>query len=186
MLKRIVLGVVGVLGLGLVVIGGLAATKPATFQVERSATLAARPDAIYPNIEDFHRWAAWSPWEKLDPQMRKSYTGPERGTGAGYAWSGNSDVGQGRMSITDARPNEQVTIRLEFIEPFAATNETVYTLKPVAAGTEVTWSMNGPNSFAGKVMSVFVDMDKMIGNDFEEGLANLKRVSETEAASATK
>lgn len=186
MLKRIAIGVVGVLGLIVVVIVGLAATKPATLQVERSATIAAPPSAIYPNIEDFHRWAAWSPWEKLDPQMRKSYTGPERGTGAGYAWSGNSDVGQGRMSITEARPNEQVTIDLEFIEPFAATNETVYILKPTAAGTEVTWSMNGPNSFAGKVMSIFVDMDEMIGRDFEEGLANLKRISENEAARATK
>jgi hypothetical protein len=183
MLKKIVLGVLGVVSLGIVVIVGLAATKPATFRVERTATIAAPPAVIFANLDDFHRYGAWSPWEKLDPQMRKDYSGPERGPGASYAWSGNSDVGRGRMSITESRPNEHLKVLLEFIEPFAATNTTEYDLKPTPVGTEIIWSMHGPNSFAGKVMSVFADMDTMIGKDFEEGLANLKRVSETEAAS---
>jgi uncharacterized protein YndB with AHSA1/START domain len=183
-IKKIMLGIGGVVALAIVVIVGLAATKPATFRVERKTTIEASPDAVFPNLEDFHRWGSWSPWEKLDPQMHKTYGGPASGPGSTYAWSGNDDVGEGRMTVISTRPNERVEVKLEFLKPFEATNTTVYELTPVSGGTEVTWSMEGPNSFMGKVISVFADMDAMIGKDFEEGLANLKRVSETGAAAA--
>lgn len=181
MTKKILLGIAGALALVVVVVIGLAASKPATFRVERGATIGAPPTAVFSNLEDFHRWAEWSPWEKLDPQMQRTHGGPPNGPGATYAWSGNDDVGEGRMTVLATKPNERVEIKLEFLKPFEATNTTIFALKPVSGGTEVSWSMEGPNSFIGKVMSVFADMDAMIGKDFEAGLANLKRVSEAAA-----
>jgi uncharacterized protein YndB with AHSA1/START domain len=186
MLKKVLLGILGVLVL---LVGGvlaLASTKPDTFSVERHTTIAASPAIVYANLDDFHRWAAWSPWEKLDPGMKKTYGGPAKGVGSTYAWSGNDDVGEGRMTVLESDPNRRLVVRLEFIKPFATTSTTVYTLEPAAAGgTELTWSMDGPNSFPGKIMSVFVDMDAMIGKDFEKGLADLKRISESGTASAS-
>ncbi|MDX2051232.1 MAG: SRPBCC family protein [Polyangiaceae bacterium] len=178
MVKKVLLGIGGVLVVAILAVCGLAATKPATFRVERRTVIATPPEAVFPHLEDFHQWAAWSPWEKLDPGMQKTFGGAARGKGATYAWRGNDDVGEGNMTIIESRPNEQLSIRLEFLKPFAATNTTMYTLKPQSNGTEITWAMEGPNSFIGKVMSVFISMDAMIGKDFEEGLANLKRLSE--------
>jgi hypothetical protein len=186
MLKKILLGVVGVVVLVVGAVLLIAATKPATFKVERQTVIKAPSAAIFPNLADFHRWGAWSPWEHLDPQMRKTYSGPPTGVGSSYSWIGNSDVGEGRMTVLESVPNEALTLKLEFLKPFEATNTTTYTLRPVSGdnGTQVTWSMEGPNSFMGKVMSVFASMDSMIGKDFELGLANLKRVSESSPSAA--
>ena len=158
-----------------------AATKPDTFTVQRMATINAPADSIYPHIIDFRRWNAWSPWERLDPSMRKSISGAPSGKGAVYAWQGNSDVGQGRMEITEANPPSKVEIKLDFTEPWESTNQTVFTLEPMGNATNVTWTMQGPNQYLGKLMSVFVDMDKMIGKDFERGLTSLKAISEKRA-----
>lgn len=185
-IKKILLAVGGVFALALAVVLGLAATKPSTLHVERKATLSAPPEAVFPHIDDFHRWVAWSPWEKLDPSMSKTYSEPSRGAGATYAWSGNRNIGAGKMTVLESRPNEQISIRLEFFKPFASTNSAVFMLKPAAGGTEVTWAMDGPNNFMGKVMSVFIDMDAMIGENFATGLAELGRVSERGALASAK
>ena len=182
-MKKILLGIAGVLGVAIVVILIIAATKPDTFHVERKTTSSAAPSAVYANVEDFHRWAQWSPWEKLDPGMSKTFSGSAHGPGAVYEWKGNKDVGEGRMTITESRDNERVQIRLQFLEPFPADNRTTFTLAPAGGGTEITWAMDGANTFMGKVMSVFVDMDSLVGGDFERGLVNLKQVSEGAHAS---
>ena len=181
MLKKILAGVAIVIAVLLIVI----ATRPAQFEVVRSAHISASPAIVFPLIDDFHAWTTWSPWEKLDPNLNRQYSGAQRGTGAEYAWSGNDQVGSGSMTITESRAPEQVVIRLEFKEPFEATNVTTFTLKPESAGSEVSWSMAGDNNFVGKAMSLFMDMDQMIGKDFERGLGNLKAIAETRASSAT-
>ena len=177
-MKRVLLAAAGVLAIGLFTLLGVAAGKPATFRIERMTSIAAPPEKVYANIEDFHRWPDWQPWEHLDPHMNKRFSGPEHGQGAVYEWQGNKEVGKGRMTIIAARPNERVVVRLEFLEPFPADNRAVFTLVPKAGVTEVSWAMEGPNSFMGKVISVFVDMDKMLGGDFQRGLATLKQLSE--------
>jgi uncharacterized protein YndB with AHSA1/START domain len=177
-MKKVLLGIAAVLGLALVVILGLAATKPATFRVEREANIAAPPETVFAELNDFHRWADWSPWEKLDPQMRKQYSGSPTGQGAVYEWDGNSQAGQGRMTITESKPSERVVIHLEFIKPFSGDNQTTFSVAAANGGSHVHWLMTGPNSFTSKVMSVFANLDALIGPDFERGLANLKAVCE--------
>ena len=162
----------------------LAAKKPATFRIARSIRIAAPPERIFALIEDFRAWSAWSPWEKRDPALKRSYAGAPRGQGAVYAWEGNRNVGQGRMEIVDAPAPSRVAIQLDFLKPFKARNTAEFTLVPQGDATEVTWTMTGPNVFAGKVMSVFMDMDRMIGRDFEQGLANLKAAAEGRAAAS--
>jgi len=178
MLKKVLAGLALAIAVLLIVI----ATRPAQFTVTRSARIGAAPDVVFPLIDDFHAWTNWSPWEKLDPDLKREYSGAPRGTGAQYAWSGNDQVGKGSMTITDSRPSERVEIRLEFKEPFAATNVTTFSLKPAASGTEVEWAMAGDNNFMGKAMSLFMDMDQMVGKDFEQGLGNLRGVAEARAA----
>jgi uncharacterized protein YndB with AHSA1/START domain len=156
----------------------LAATKPDSFRVERSTSIKAPPEKIFPLINDFHRWGAWSPFEKLDPAMRRRLGGAESGEGAVYEWEGNSQAGKGRMEIVESTPPSKVSIKLDFLKPFESHNTADFTLEPTADSTRVTWAMHGPNVFLGKVMSVFVSMDDMIGKDFEAGLANLKTVAE--------
>ena len=156
----------------------LAARKPATFRIVRSIRIAAPPERIFGLIEDFRAWSAWSPWEKMDPDLKRTYAGAPRGRGAVYAWEGNRKVGQGRMEIVDAPAPSRITIRLDFLRPFEAHNTAEFTLVPEGDATEVSWAMTGPNVFMGKVMGVFVDMDRMIGRDFERGLANLKAAAE--------
>ena len=177
-MKHVLLAGAGVLAIGLITLLGVAAGKPATFRIERITSIDAPPDKVYANIEDFHRWPAWQPWEHLDPHMKKTFSGPARGQGAVYEWQGNKEVGKGRMTIIEARPNQRVVVRLQFLEPFPADNRAIFTVVPKDAATEVSWAMEGPNSFMGKVISVFVDMDKMLGGDFQRGLASLKQVSE--------
>jgi uncharacterized protein YndB with AHSA1/START domain len=158
------------------------ASRPNEYRVERSATLAAPPEVVFAQIDDFHNWAAWSPWEKLDPQMQKSFGGAASGAGAGYHWVGNNQVGEGRMTITESVPNDRVAIKLEFLKPWQSTSNCTFTLAPGDAGTRVTWAMEGKNNFMSKAMGVFVSMDKMIGGDFERGLATLGTVSAAAAA----
>ena len=155
-----------------------AATKPDTFHFERATTINASPEKVEPLLTDFHKWQAWSPWEKLDPNMKRTYSGAESGTGAIYAWEGNSDVGAGRMEITSAMPT-QIDIDLDFTAPMATSNKTKFVLTPSANATTVTWSMDGPMPYMSKLMTVFVSMESLLSKDFETGLASLKAAAET-------
>jgi uncharacterized protein YndB with AHSA1/START domain len=175
-----IIGIVLIVAVAVVLV--LAARKPATFRIARSTRIKAPPERIFALIDDFRAWSAWSPWEKMDPALKRSYSGAPSGRGAVYAWEGNRKVGQGRMEIVDAAAPSRVTIRLDFLKPFEAHNTTEFTLVPQGDSTEVTWAMTGPNLFVGKVMGLFMDMDRMIGRDFEQGLANLKAVAEGGAA----
>ena len=157
---------------------GYAATRPDTFTVQRATSIKAPPDKIFPLIDDFHRWPVWSPWEKMDPDMKRTYSGAAAGKGAAYAWQGNSKVGEGRMEILDDPPPSKVVIKLDFIKPFEGHNTATFLLVPKGDVTDVTWTMDGPSPFVAKLMGVFMNMDKMIGNDFEAGLANLKAAAE--------
>lgn len=174
MIKKIIL-------IGLVVVVGvlvLAALQSPTFSLSRGTVVATAPSIPFGLVNDFHRWEAWSPWAKLDPGMKVVFEGPDSGAGAVYKWSGNSAVGEGRMEILESRSNSLVRIKLDFIKPFAATNLTVFEFKPEGAGTSVNWSMSGTNGFVEKAMSLVISMDKMVGPDFEKGLAQLKTAAE--------
>jgi carbon monoxide dehydrogenase subunit G len=176
MLKTILIVVV----VAVIAILVFAAAKPATYHVERSATIAATPDKITPLLNDFHNWNQWSPWAKLDPNMHVSYTGAPAGPGAVYEWEGNSKVGKGRMEIVATEPT-LTSIKLDFLAPFASHNRTNFFLQPEGSTTRVTWTMDGPNTFATKVMSVFGSMDRMIGKDFDTGLTQLKSTAEKQS-----
>jgi uncharacterized protein YndB with AHSA1/START domain len=169
---------------GVLVVGGLlgfAATRPNAFRVERSTRIAAPPERIFALINDLHRWALWSPYERKDPAMRRTVAGEPSGKGATYAWEGNRDVGAGSMEIIDVEPPSRVTIKLDFTRPFEAHNTAEFTLAPDAGATRVTWAIHGPSPFMSKVMGIFIDIDKMVGSDFETGLANLKALAEGDA-----
>ena len=170
----IVIAVIVLIGLVLV----LAAARPNEFAVERTTRIDAPPARIYPHIADFHRWAEWSPFERLDPAMKKSHSGAASGPGSVYEWEGNNKVGQGRMEILDATPPSSVTVKLDFLKPFEAHNTAKFTLVPAGSSTDVTWRMFGPSPFVTKVMGVFYNMEKMVGKDFERGLSSLKSVAE--------
>ena len=174
MIKKIAIGIVVVVA----VVLSLAAMKPDTFTVQRSIVIKAAPEKIMPLLADFRNWTSWSPWEALDPNMQRGYAGPASGKGAVYTWKGNSDVGEGRMEITDLTPPTKLVIKLDFIDPFESSNVTEFVLTPQGDSTSVTWSMTGPMPFISKIMSVFKSMDAMIGPDFERGLAKLKAVAE--------
>jgi carbon monoxide dehydrogenase subunit G len=154
------------------------AVQPSSFRVERAATVAAPPEVVFAQINDFHNWQAWSPWAQLDPDMKLTYDGPEAGQGARYAWTGNKKAGEGRMEIIESRPAELIKINLEFIKPFAAKNLTEFTFTPAGDATKVTWAMSGDNGFMGKAFGLFMKMDKLVGGDFEKGLASIKQISE--------
>jgi carbon monoxide dehydrogenase subunit G len=178
MLKPIAIAVV-------VVVGGFliyAATRPDTFRVERTATIKAPPERIFPLINDFQRWGAWSPFEKKDPAMKRTLSGAPSGSGAVYEWDGNKEIGQGRMEIVESLPPSRVTLKLDFTRPFEAHNIVDFTLEPRGDSTQVTWAIHGPSPFISKVMGIVFNMDKMIGKDFEAGLAALKTVSEQQSA----
>jgi hypothetical protein len=155
-----------------------AATRPASFRVERSAIINAPPDKIFPLINDFREWEPWSPWEKIDPEIKRSYSGAASGKGAVYEWSGNKNIGQGRMEIVESSPSSKIKLRIDFIKPFEAHNTIEFTLIPQGGSTLVTQAMYGPSPFISKVMGIFCSMDKMVGKKYEEGLANLKAISE--------
>lgn len=155
-----------------------ASTKPDTFRVERTSTIKAPPEKIYALINDFHSWTAWSPYEKKDPDMKRTHSGAASGQGAVYEWDGDKNVGKGRMEITESSPASRVVIKLDFLAPFEAHNTAEFTLQPQGDATQVSWSMYGPANYMSKLMSVFFNMDKMVGDDFAIGLANLKAAAE--------
>ncbi|MGE5753580.1 MAG: SRPBCC family protein [Deltaproteobacteria bacterium] len=174
MLKKIAIGVVVLV----VALLGYAATRPDSFRVERSTSINAPPEKIFALINDLHRWGDWSPFEKKDPAMKRTLSGAPNGKGAMYEWDGNKKIGKGRMEITDASPPSRVTIKLDFVKPFEAHNVVDFTLEPRGDATNVTWTIQGPSPFISKVIGIFCNMDKMIGKDFETGLASLKTEAE--------
>jgi hypothetical protein len=179
-MSPIVIGLM-VLVIIVVVLLVVIAMQPGDFRITRSATFKAPALEVFPHVNDFHKWQAWSPWAKKDPNAKNTYEGPEAGPGAIFRWDGNNDVGQGAMTLTDSRPNELIRIRLEFLKPFQATNQAEFKFAPNGNGTLVTWSMTGTRNFMMKGFCLFMDMDKLVGGDFEKGLANLKSVVEPAA-----
>ncbi len=176
-MKRIVIGAAVILAgaVGLVLI--IASGRPDSFTVRRSLVIHAAPGRIAPYIVDFRRWMSWSPYEKYDPAMKRIFSGSTSGRGAVYEWKGNGDIGAGRMEIVDVAPSG-VSIRLDFFEPFEAHNLAAFVFEPEGAATNLTWEMNGRNNLAAKIVHVFIDMDRMVGGDFEAGLWNLKALAE--------
>ncbi|HEY7656830.1 MAG TPA: SRPBCC family protein [Burkholderiales bacterium] len=156
----------------------LAANKPDFFRVERRASIQAPPEKIFPLINDLRAFNTWNPYEKKDPNLKGRYSGPASGRGAGYAFEGNKDVGKGSVEILESSPPSKVTMKLSMVEPFRAENTVEFTLVPKGGATRVTWAMQGPAPFIAKVIHVFIDMDKMVGKDFESGLASLKVIAE--------
>ena len=181
MLIKVLIVVAVVIVLFLIIV----ATRPSEFQITRTATMNAPPEAVFAQVNDFHKWSAWSPWEHKDPAMKRTFEGPSAGIGAVYRWAGNKEVGEGSMTITESRPSDLIRIRLEFLKPFAATNTTEFTFKPQGEQTVVTWSMAGRNNFVAKAVHLFMDMDKMVGSDFEKGLAAMKTVVESRIATVS-
>ncbi|HEY5932581.1 MAG TPA: SRPBCC family protein [Nitrospira sp.] len=155
-----------------------AVTKPDTFRLQRSTMIKAPPEKIFPFINDFHQWLAWSPWERLDPELKRSFSDASQGKGTQYQWEGNSQVGTGGMEILETAPSSRILIKLDFLKPFEAHNFAEFTLEPQGTSTNVTWAMYGPQPFMAKIMSVFCMMDRMVGPQFETGLANLKALAE--------
>lgn len=179
MLKKILIGIVVIILVFVVVV----ALQPSTFRVERSITIAAPPEKIFAQVNDFHAWTGWSPWEGRDPVMKRTYEGPTAGTGSIYKWSSdNNEVGAGMMTITESRPSDLVKIHLQFIKPFEGDNTAEFIFKPANDSTTVTWSMYGPNSFMAKAVGLFMNMDKMVGGEFDKGLTNLKTLVESNKA----
>ena len=156
----------------------IVALQPSDFRVARSATISASPPAVFAQVNDFHKWEAWNPWGKIDPAMKQTYEGAPAGVGAIYTWVGNKNVGEGRMTLTESRPSDLIRIKLEFFKPFAGTNIAEFTFKPEGNQTAVTWSMAGKNNFMAKAIHLFMNMDKMIGGQFETGLAQMKSIVE--------
>jgi len=181
MIKKILLGALIVIVLIVVIFCVVVALQPANYHVERSATINAPASLVFAQVNDFHKWEAWSPWTKIDPAMKVTYEGPPAGPGAVYSWTGNNQVGQGRMTITESKPSELVKIKLEFIKPFAATNATNFMFTSQGNQTNVKWMLDGNNNFIGKAASLFMNMDKMVGDDFEKGLLQMKLVAESAA-----
>lgn len=174
MLKQISI-VASILFVGVLV---YAATKPDTFQVQRAINIKASPEKVFPLIDDFRHQASWSPWEQKDRTMKKTLSGAASGKGAVYAWDGNSEVGIGRIEITDSTPTSKVTMKLDMFKPFEGHNIVEFTLDGAGDSTRVTWTMHGPQPYIAKLMSVFIDCDKMVGKDFEAGLASLQAIAE--------
>jgi uncharacterized protein YndB with AHSA1/START domain len=174
MLKKILI----VVALIIVVLIVVIATRPADFRVTRSATISAAPEAIFPHVNELKKWDSWSPWMKLDPNAKSTFEGPPAGTGASMSWAGDSNVGEGKMTITESRPGELVRFKLEFYKPMAGTSDAEFTFKPVGKETTVTWTMTGKNSFMAKAISLVIDCDKMVGDQFEKGLTSMKVIAE--------
>jgi len=174
MLIKILIAVAVIVVVFIVVV----AMQPSVFRVARSATISAPPPAVFAQVNDFHKWEAWNPWGKIDPAMKQTYEGAPAGPGAIYTWVGNKNVGEGRMTLTESRPSDLIRIKLEFFKPFAGTNIAEFTFKPAGNQTAVTWSMTGKNNFMAKAIHLFMNMDKMIGGQFEMGLAQMKSIVE--------
>lgn len=179
MFKKILVALAAVIGLFVIVV----ATRPADFRISRKAVIPAAPAVVFPHVNDLHLWQNWSPWAKLDPACKIGFRGPDSGKGSAFTWSGNNEVGEGSMEIIESVPNEKVVFDLIFVKPMAGKSLTEFTFKPEGSGTEVTWTMSGKNDFMGKLFSLFVDCDEMVGSQFEKGFGNLKAVVTKPAAS---
>ncbi|MEY4388257.1 MAG: hypothetical protein RLY20_3540 [Verrucomicrobiota bacterium] len=156
----------------------IVAGQPDDFAMSRSARFAVAPEKVFPHINNLHHWQAWSPWAKLDPNAKNSFTGPDAGSGAAMAWEGNCKVGVGKMTVTDSQPNSIIRFRLDFQKPMQATHTAEFNLLPDAGGTVITWSMSGKNNLMGKIMGLFMNCEKMVAGQFDQGLANLKAIVE--------
>ena len=174
MLKKILIALAAIA----VVFVAVVAMQPSDFRIVRTATMSAPAPAVFAQVNDFHNWEAWSPWAKLDPAAKNSFEGPPAGTGAIFRWAGNNQVGEGSMTITESRPSDVIRIKLEFLKPMAGTSTAEFTFKPEGDQTTVTWSMSGKNNFIAKAICLFMNMDKMVGGKFEEGLAAMKSIVE--------
>lgn len=172
MIKKILLGLAAIIAIILVV----ASFQSDDLNVTRSATIPAAPEAVFKVVNDFRQWDAWSPWAKLDPAMKKTLEGPPEGVGAVYKWSGNNEVGEGSTKLVESKPNEKIGMKLEFVRPFEGSSDVQFTFVPEGAGTKVTWAMQSKKPFIGKVAGLFMDCDKMCGDQFVEGLDNLAKV----------
>ncbi len=174
MIKNIAIAIAALIAAVLI----FAATRPDSFRVERSALMKAPPEKVFNQINDFHAWGAWSPWEKLDPAMTRTFSGAQAGKGAIYEWKGNKDVGRGRMEVTASTSPGKTVIALDFLEPFEAHNTTEFTITPDGTGSKVSWAMYGPSPYISKLMGLVMSMDSLVGKDFEKGLSNLMQVVE--------
>lgn len=174
MINKILLSIVGLVVLAVGGFAVVAAMQPDDFKISRSAVIPASAGEVFAQVNDFHKWNGWSPWAKLDPNCKETFSGAASGEGAVFAWAGNNEVGEGKMTITESRPDELILIDLEFIKPFQATNLTEFTFVPQGEQTLVTWSMSGKNNFVGKAFGLLMNCDKMIGDQFEQGFANMK------------
>lgn len=177
MLKKILIGIAALIVVLLIVV----ALRPSQFRVERSVTIAAPAEVVFGHVNDLQKWTAWSPWEKIDPGMTRTYGASTVGAGATYAWEGNENVGAGRMTVAESTPGELIVIQLEFLKPFESTATAEFAFAPEDGGTRVTWSMHGENNFMAKAMHLVMDVDGMIGGSFEQGLGDLKALSEGQA-----
>jgi uncharacterized protein YndB with AHSA1/START domain len=155
-----------------------AAIQPKTFRLERSTTIKAPPEKVFALVNDFRKWDAWSPWDKMDPTMTRNYGGAPSGVGSTYGWTGNKKVGQGSMEIVGSNPGKNVSLKLDFLKPFEAHNMTDFTFTPEGDGTRVNWAMHGPLGFVQRLMHIFFNIEKMVGPDFEKGLASMKAAAE--------
>lgn len=174
MIKKILIGLLLIAGIFTVVVS----MQPSDFRITRSVTVAAVPQVVFEQVDNLTNWRLWSPWEKIDPTAKKSFDGPPNGVGAMMSWAGNYEVGEGRMTITESRPNEFIKFKLDFLKPFEATSTAEFTFKGDATNSIVTWSMYGTNNFIGKAVGLFMDCEKMVGGQFEKGLSDLKKVVE--------
>ncbi len=174
MIKVVVIAIAALLG-GVLI---YAATRPDSFRIERSAVIKAPPEKIFPYLDDFHRWTAWSPWEKIDPQLKRTYSGAASGKGAVYGWEGNSKVGSGSMEILESVPASRISMKLDFFKPFEAHNSTEFKMERTGDTTTVTWAMSGPSPYLSKLMGLMFSMENLVGGQFETGLANLKTITE--------
>jgi Polyketide cyclase / dehydrase and lipid transport len=177
MLKKIFIGIAVILVAFVVIV----ALQPSDFRIVRSINISAPPAAVFAQVNDFHNWEAWSPWAKLDPAAKATFEGPSAGKGAIFRWAGNEEVGEGSMMITESLPSDLIRIKLDFLKPFEATNNAEFTFKPEGNQTAVTWSMEGQNNFIAKAFCLFMNMDKMVGGQFDKGLASMKSVAEAAA-----
>lgn len=174
MLKFILIG----LAVSIIALAVVVAIQPDNFRVTRSATVSAPASAVFAQVDDLRNWETWNPWQKKDPAMKVTFSGPPAGLGASYSWVGNNEVGEGRMTITESRPGEFVRLKLEFMKPFSGTNIVDFTFKPEGDKTAVIWSMEGKINYLAKALHLVMNMDKMVGGDFEKGLADMKVAAE--------
>lgn len=179
MIKKVIFGLLALIVVAVAIICIAASMQPAEFKVARDATYNAPPEKVFEQVNDFHKWDAWSPWAKIDPAMKTTYSEPDSGAGASYSWIGNKDVGEGKMTIAESHPSTHIKVDIDFIAPFAAKNVADFTFNPDGDKTTVTWTMTGQKNFLMKAFGLFVDVDKLVGADFEKGLTQLKPVVES-------